>query len=92
MRSTPTPNEFLRTVKVSRGPGALALDHDPLEDLDALAAALDHAEMDAHGVARLEPRDFAQLAALDVLDDGAHSKEAPKGAANGSEVSRVTGS
>src|SRR4029079_402901 len=34
--------------------GALALDHDPLEDLDPLAVALDHPEVHAHGVARLE--------------------------------------
>src|SRR3954453_6630723 len=61
-------------------PGALALDHDPLEDLDALAGALDDPEMHAHGVARLELRDFAQLTALDVLDDGAHGEEGPKAA------------
>jgi hypothetical protein len=36
--------------------------------------------MHAHGVARLELRDFAQLTALDVLDDGAHGKEGPKAA------------
>ena len=54
------------------GAGALALDHDPLEHLDPLARALDHAEVDAHRVARLEPRHFAQLTALDVLDDRAH--------------------
>src|SRR3954463_991242 len=62
-------------------PGTLPLDHDPLEDLNPLAGSLDHAEMHAHGVARLELRDFAQLTALDVLDDGAHGKEGPKAAA-----------
>ena len=51
---------------------ALPLDHDPLEHLDPLAGAFDHAEVHAHRVARLEPRDFAQLTALDVLDDRAH--------------------
>src|SRR4029079_12696180 len=53
---------------------ALALDHDALEHLDALAIALDDAEMHAHGVARLEARDFAQLTALEFLDRGAHVK------------------
>ena len=52
--------------------GALALDDDPLEDLDPLAVPLDDPEMDAHGVARLEPRHFAQLPALEFLDDRAH--------------------
>src|SRR5262249_3510221 len=37
------------------GAGALALDHDPLEDLDPLAVALDHPEVHADGVPRLEP-------------------------------------
>src|SRR3954469_3584724 len=60
--------------------GTLPLDHDPLEDLDPLAGPFDHAEMHAHGVARLELRDFAQLTALDVLDDGAHGEEGPKAA------------
>ena len=34
--------------------GALALDDDALEDLDAAALSLDHLEVDAHGVACLE--------------------------------------
>ena len=54
--------------------GALALDHDPLEYLDALALALDHLEVHTHGVARLEAGHLAQLRALDVLDDRAHVK------------------
>src|SRR6266516_7622775 len=58
------------------GARALALEHDSLEHLDPLAAALDHAEVHTHRVARLELRDFAQLPALDVLDRGAHGKEA----------------
>src|SRR5581483_11673655 len=61
-------------------PGALPLDHDPLEHLDARAGAFDDAEVHAHGVARLEPRDLAQLAALDVLDGRAHGKEGPEAA------------
>jgi hypothetical protein len=36
--------------------------------------------MHPYGVARLEPRDVAQLTALDVLDDGAHGKEGPEAA------------
>src|SRR3954469_8717905 len=38
---------------------ALASDHDPLEDLDALAVALDDADMHLHRVARAEVRDVA---------------------------------
>src|SRR3954451_16973244 len=34
--------------------GALLLDHDPLEDLDAPALSLDHLEVDADRVPRLE--------------------------------------
>src|SRR6476620_725990 len=41
--------------------GSLALQHQALEDLDPLARTLDHPKVDAHGVARLEARDFAQL-------------------------------
>src|SRR5690349_14412030 len=63
------------------GSGALALDHDPLEHLDALAAALDHAEVHEHDVASHEMRQVAQLTALDVLDDGAHGEEAREAAA-----------
>jgi hypothetical protein len=54
---------------------ALALDHDPLEDLHAAALALDHLEVHAHGVARLERRQVRpQLALLEALDDVAHRK------------------
>src|SRR5262249_43324513 len=56
------------------GTGALTLDHDPLEDLDPLAVALDDLEVHAHGVPGLEPRHFAQLGALELLDDRAHRK------------------
>src|SRR3954447_23407117 len=38
---------------------ALASDHDPLEDLDALAVALDDADMHLHRVARAKVRDVA---------------------------------
>src|SRR3954452_24764711 len=54
---------------------ALALDHDALEDLDATPFALDHLEVDTHGVPRLELRDsVAQLRAFEFLDDLAHVK------------------
>jgi len=56
------------------GAGSLPLEHDSLEDLDAPACALDHLEVDAHRVARLEARHVAQLSALEVLDDVAHRK------------------
>src|SRR5207249_1027739 len=55
---------------------ALALDDDPVEHLDAAARALDHLEVNANGVAGLEERHFAQLSALDVLNDVAHRKKA----------------
>ena len=54
---------------------ALTLDHDPLEDLHAPALALDHLEMNAHAVARLERRQVAaQLALLEALDHAIHEK------------------
>ena len=49
---------------------ALTLDDGALEDLDAVARALDHLEVDLDVVAGLELRDtLAQLLAFDVLDD-----------------------
>src|SRR5439155_23793544 len=65
--------------------GALTLDHDALEYLDPLPVALDHAEVHAHRVARLEARHVAQLTALDVLDRRAHVERWPEAARNGSE-------
>jgi hypothetical protein len=44
--------------------GALALDDDALEDLDAAALSLDHLEMDAHRVPGLEPRQVGPQLAL----------------------------
>src|SRR6266498_5330032 len=56
-------------------PSTLPLDHDSLEDLEAAPLALDHLEMHAHGVTRLELRNaVAQLRALEFLDDLAHTK------------------
>ena len=69
VRSTPTPNDCLRTVKVSRSAAALALDDDALEDLGAAPGALDYLEVHAHAIAGLEDRDAAQLSALDAVDD-----------------------
>jgi hypothetical protein len=46
--------------------GALALDDDALEDLDAAALSLDHLEVHPHGVAGLEDRQVgSQLALLE---------------------------
>src|ERR1700734_4022249 len=61
--------------------GALPLDDDPLEHLDPLAGAFDDAKVNAYRVAGLEPRNLAELAALDVLDGRTHGKEGPKAAA-----------
>src|SRR6266516_6657097 len=61
---------LLASLERFPGTGALALDHDPLEHLNTAALALDHLEVDAHGVARLEPGAIAaQLALFEVLDD-----------------------
>ena len=66
VRSTPTPNDCLRAVKVSRDARALALDHDALEHLDPRPRALDHAEVHLQRVARLELRQvLAQLSLLE---------------------------
>jgi hypothetical protein len=60
--------------------GALALDHDALEDLDAAALSLDHLKVDADSVARLEPWAIrAQLPLLEAFDDAVH-KKTPAGA------------
>ena len=69
MRSTPTPKDCLRTVKVSRDAAALALDHDALEHLGAAAGALDDLEVHAHAVPGLEGRHAAQLGALEAVDE-----------------------
>ena len=54
---------------------ALALEDDSLEDLGAAAAALDHLEVDAHAIARVEGgKPLPQLAPLDAVDDAAHCK------------------
>ena len=51
---------------------ALALDHDPLEDLGALAGALDDLEVHANAVAGAEVRPLLEDALLEALDDCAH--------------------
>ena len=52
--------------------GALALDHDALEDLRAASLSLDHLEVDADAVARLESGDATQLSALNAVDESGH--------------------
>ena len=55
---------------------ALPLDHNPLEDLDAPALALDHLEVDADSVAGLEVREIvAQLLALEDVDHVRHTED-----------------
>src|SRR6266516_7664945 len=56
--------------------GSLPLEHDSLEDLYPPPRPLDHLEVHAHRVARLEARHLAQLGALEVLDDVAHGRRA----------------
>src|SRR5438270_4178220 len=70
---------------------ALTLDDDALEHLDAAALALDHLEVHAHRVARLEAGHFAQLGALDRVDDVAHGKGGPQAGGQVSEKSAFLG-
>ena len=51
---------------------ALALDHDPLEDLGSAAVPLDDLEVHAHAIAGGEPRPLLQRSLLEVFDDCAH--------------------
>jgi hypothetical protein len=61
---------------------ALALDDDALEDLDARALALDHAEVDTSRVAGLELREIGtQLPLLDELDGVRHERTARRAGA-----------
>jgi hypothetical protein len=58
----------------------LAFDHDSFEYLDPAPLALDHLEVDAHGIARLEPRAVrAQLALLEAFDDAVHENGPRRG-------------
>ncbi len=69
MRSTPTPKEILRTVKVLTGAGTAHADDIALEDLDALAVALLDAVVNLDVVADANLRDvLADLLALDGAD------------------------
>jgi hypothetical protein len=62
--------------------GALPLDDDAFEDLDAAALSLDHLEVDAHRVARFELRQVGpQLALFEKLDGIRHGEEARRGLA-----------
>src|SRR5262249_54095952 len=67
---------------------ALALDDDAVEHLDAAACALDHLKVNADGVAGLELRHFAQLCALEILNDVAHEEVGRRPTAK-SSVSRT---
>src|SRR5689334_14586007 len=80
------PEGLLAHREALAGAGSLPLDHDPLEDLDPLALALDHLEMDADRVPRLELRKVvAQLGALECLDHLAHKRGAERPGRNASE-------
>ena len=74
VRSTPTPNDSLRTVKVRRR-APLLLEDDALEDLGAAAGALHDLEMDAYAIAHTEVRNCAHLTALDAVDQLVHGDE-----------------
>jgi hypothetical protein len=61
--------------KRAAGPGAMALEHDALENLDAVLFAFDDAIVDANGVANAEIREAgAELCRLDFgnFRDGIH--------------------
>ncbi len=68
VRSTPTPKETLRTVKVRPIARTVDADHDALEDLDTRAAALDDLHVDLDGVTGAEGRDVVAL--VDIADLG----------------------
>ena len=73
------PERLLADREGLTGPSALALDHDAFEDLQTATLALDHLEVNADGVARLEPGAIAaQLALFEILDDPMH-KNGPVG-------------
>ena len=72
VRSTPTPNDCLRTVKVSRAPWPWRLITHALEDLGPAPGALHDLEVHAHAVTRLEDGNAAQLSALEAVDDAGH--------------------
>src|SRR5436309_2224756 len=60
--------------------GSLTLDADSLEDLDPLPVALDHLEVNAQSVARLEARVVrAQIALLEAVDRCVHEKGGSRG-------------
>ena len=60
--------------------GALALEHRALEHLRTAAGALDDLEVDLDAVPRVEVGDaFAQLLALEILDDLAHGNKRARG-------------
>ena len=62
----PDPERLLADGERLPDAGALTLDDDALEDLDAPALTLDHLEVHAHGVAGLEDRHVgSQLALLE---------------------------
>ena len=69
VRSTPTPNDCLRTVNVSRSPLPWRLMTTPSKTWVRRLRALHHLEVHSHAVAGLEDRDAAQLSALDAVDD-----------------------
>jgi len=48
---------------------AMALDANTLKDLNALAVALNHAEMDLDGVPSFELRDIPALCCFDLFDN-----------------------
>jgi len=50
----PDPERLLAHREGLTYAGALALDDDALEDLDAAALSFDHLEVDANGIAGLE--------------------------------------
>src|ERR1700710_2828332 len=60
--------------------GALAPQHDALEDLGAFARSLDHLEVNAHTIAGAEGgKTLPQLVTLDFVDYGAHWREKAAG-------------
>ena len=75
VRSTPTPKDCLRTVKVSRAPLPWRLIATPSNTWVRRRVPSITRKWTRSAIARLEARNPAQLGALDGVDDGAHGKK-----------------
>ena len=78
VRSTPTPKDCLRTVKVSRTPSPWRLMTTPSKTCVRRRVPSIDLEVDAEPVTGRKARDATQLAALEAVDHGAHGEKKPR--------------